>query len=97
MGIRGFKVLRHPVIGPEIRRLGAATPDEFGVTREYVVAKLREVVERALGDNEGWTPQSALRGLELISRLRGDLVERTSAEVKVVQVQINDVNMEDLR
>jgi phage terminase small subunit len=97
LGIRGFKLLRHPVIGPEIRRRGAATPDELGVTREYVVAKLREVVERALGSDEGWTPQSALRGLELISRLRGDLVERTSAEVKVVQVQINDVNMQDLR
>ena len=97
LGIRGFNLLRHPVISPEIRRLGAATPDEFGVTREYVVAKLREVVERALGDNEGWTPQSALRGLELISRLRGDLVERTDVNVKMVQVQLNDVDMEDLR
>ena len=96
LGIRGFKLLRHPVIGPEIRRRGAATADELGITKEYVLVKLRDMVERwANGEDD--SPQSAARALELLGKLRGDMIERVQAEVKVLSVQLNDVNMEDLR
>ena len=87
-----WKNLRHPVIGPAIRHLGAATPEELGITREYVMTKIREVSEKAADS----TPSAAMRGLELMSRLRGDLVERADVNVKQISVNINGTGMEDL-
>ena len=89
-------MLRHPVIGPEIRERGRATADELGITKEYVLVKLRDMVERWANGTDD-SPQSAARALELIGRLRGDMIERVQAEVKVLSVQLNNVNMEDLR
>jgi phage terminase small subunit len=47
LGIRGYKLIRHPIIGPEIRRRGAATADELGVSSEYLMTKLRGVIEHS--------------------------------------------------
>jgi phage terminase small subunit len=96
LGIRGYKLIRHPIIGPEIRRRGAATADELGVSSEYLMTKLRGVIDHVT-DEDKLKPSSAARTIELASKLRGDLVERQQSEVKVITVQINDVNMEDLR
>ncbi|MCP4205907.1 MAG: terminase small subunit [Shimia sp.] len=96
LGVQGWKLLRHPVVGPEIRRRGRATADELGITSEYVLVRLRDMVERwANGDDD--SPFAARAALELIGKLRGDMIERVQAEVKVLSVQLNDVNMEDLR
>jgi phage terminase small subunit len=96
LGIRGYKLIRHPIIGPEIRRRGAATADELGVSSEYLMTKLRGVIEHVT-DEDSLKPSSAARTIELASKLRGDLVERKQSEVKVISLQINDVDMEDLR
>jgi phage terminase small subunit len=47
LGIRGYKLIRHPIIGPEIRRRVAATADELGVSSEYLMTKLRGVIEHS--------------------------------------------------
>ncbi len=92
----GFRLVRHPVVGLEIRRQGAATADELGITSEYVLVRLRDMVERWMSGEDD-SPQTAARALELIGKLRGDMIERVQAEVKVLSVQLNDVNMDDLR
>jgi hypothetical protein len=60
------------------------------------MTKLRGVIDHVT-DEDKLKPSSAARTIELASKLRGDLVERQQSEVKVITVQINDVNMEDLR
>lgn len=44
----GWENLRKPVIAARIAELGQKTADELGMTREYVLVKLREVVEKSL-------------------------------------------------
>ena len=53
-------------------------------------------------DDEGnvireWSPHGAAKALELIARLRGDMIERRQVDVRTVAITINDVEMEDLR
>ncbi len=96
LAVIGFRLVRHPVVGLEIRRRGAATADELGITSEDVLVRLRDIVEKWLAGEDD-TPQHARAALDLIGKLRGDMIERVQAEVKVLSVQLNDVNMEDLR
>jgi phage terminase small subunit len=53
-------------------------------------------------DDEGntvreWQPGAAKGALELLARLRGDMVERVEHDVRHVVVQVNGVDVEDLR
>ncbi len=96
LGVRGFTVLRHPVANPLIRKLTRATADELGVTAEWVIVKLYQLLERVALDGETWSPQTAVRVLEMIAKLRGDMIERVDVTQRTVEIRINGADLKDL-
>ncbi len=48
LAVRGHLLMRHPIVNPLIRKLTAATADEMGITREYVLSRIREVEQRIM-------------------------------------------------
>lgn len=44
-----------------------------------------------------WDSAGANKALELLARLRGDMIERKQVDVRTVNIQINDVSVEDLQ
>ena len=95
LGVQGHRVLRHRKAGPLVRKLSAFTADELGITREKILSRLDELSQRALDDFEN--PHAAAKALELLAKLRGDMIERRQVEGRTVAITINDVDMEDLR
>ncbi len=120
LAVRGSMLLRHPKVNPLIRKLTAATADEMGITREYLLAKIDEVAELTLrgepymleredgtlvavtdanGDQVYYnrSPQNTLKAMELLAKLRGDMIERSEVTTRSIEIRINDVDLEDLR
>ena len=113
--VTGSRLLRHPKVNPLIRSLTAATADELGITREWLLNEIQDVAAKAkrgapkfLGtegtiarDENGevvyeWSPQGAARALELLAKLRGDMIERKEIDMKVVSMQLNGVEVVDV-
>ena len=95
---RGWQLLRHPIVGREIRFQQAATAEEMGITREWILHKLREIADVTMdmeSDRE-IDPRAAATALEKLAKLRGDLIDRHEIEQKVLVVQLNDVDAGDL-
>ena len=115
LAVQGSRLIRHHKANPLIRKLTAATADEMGITREYLLDRIDAVATRAqegapkilangtvAKDDEGnviyeWSPQGAARALELLAKLRGDMIERKEVDVRVVELRVNGVEMGDLR
>ena len=94
LAVKASELRKHPKVNPLIRKLTAATADEMGVTKEWIVARLEELAaDAAMAGNHG-AANSALRTL---AQLRGDMIERVEHDHRIVQVVINDVSVEDLR
>ena len=93
-GVRGSLMLRHPVISPLVRKLTAATADEMGYTREFILKRLEGVAEAATAEGQHATAASVYRTM---AQLRGDMVERVQQDVRVLSVQLHNVDMEGLR
>ena len=93
LNVRASTLLRHPVAGRLIRKLCAATADEMGLTREWIMNTLQGLANEARADG-AW--QSSAKAVELIARLRGDMIERKQVHVRTVAITINGVDMEDL-
>jgi hypothetical protein len=89
---RGWELLRHPVVNPLIRKLTASTAEEMGITREWLLNEIQEVASEMRERGE-----SSARELALLAKLRGDLIERVEHDVRHVVVQVNGVDVEDLR
>lgn len=112
----GWRLLRHAKVGPIVADLAQLSAEQLGLSRAYILTRLRDVAEKAIKggpkyvgkdgniarDEDGnvvyeWSPQGAAKALELIARLRGDMIERKQVDVRSVNVTINDVTMEDIR
>lgn len=65
----------------------------MGITRNWILTELREVLEQAKEDGKLGPANWAL---ELLAKLRGDMSDRTEAEVKGLHVVISGVDMENL-
>ena len=117
-GRHGYALVHHPLVEAEIARRGDLTADEAGLSRAYVLAKLKDNIEEAmrgslvtnafgvpLEDDKGQPIfvressfiSAATRALELLAKLRGDLVERSEVKTLSVKIVLNDVNVEDLK
>jgi len=90
----GNAMLRHPKIGPLIVKASQQTADEMGITRGWLLDRVRNLAADAEknGDRVG-----ASRAYALLAKLRGDMIERKEVDMKVVQLQVNGVDLGDLR
>jgi len=90
----GYAMLRHPKIGPLVQKASQQTADELGITRGWLLDKVRNLAADAEknGDRVG-----ASRAYALLAKLRGDMIERKEVDMKVVQLQVNGVDLGDLR
>lgn len=88
------RLIRHPKIGPLIADMANLSAEQLGVSRAYVISKLRQLADAAEADGDR---HAATRALELLAKLRGDMIERRQVDVRTVAITINDVEMEDLR
>ena len=68
----GYQLLNHPLIREEIEKGLEAKKERNLVSEQYVLEKLRYIVEEQLNDN----PQAALRGLELLGKNLGMYKDR---------------------
>jgi hypothetical protein len=91
---RGYELVHSPGVAAVIKERGASDADVLGITRNWILTELREVLEQAKGEGK---LGPANRALELLARLRGDLLERTETDVKAVHVVINRLDVEHLR
>ena len=76
-----------------IKERGASDAEILGITRGYILTELRDVLEQAKEDGK---LGPANRALELLAKLRGDMIERSEARVQAVHLVINDIDVEDL-
>jgi hypothetical protein len=90
----GYTMLRHPKMGPLIQKASQQTADELGITRGWLLDRVRDLAAdaEANGDRVG-----ASRAYALLAKLRGDMIERKEVDMKVVQLQVNGVDLGDLR
>jgi phage terminase small subunit len=110
---QGSRLLTNDDIRNEVARRGQQTADELGLTRGYVLTRLRETIERSLegapkttargelvfgpdGDHIiEWSPSGAKAALELLAKLRGDLVDTVEhtggIDIRVEGVPVNDL------
>ena len=90
----GYALLRHPKVGPLIVKASQQTADEMGITRGWLLGRVRKLAADAEknGDRVG-----ASRAYALLAKLRGDMIERKEVDMKVVQLQVNGVDLGDLR
>ncbi len=65
----------------------------MGLTREWIVNTLQGLANEARTDG-AW--QSSAKAVELIARLRGDMIQRVDVTQRSVEIRINGVDMEDL-
>ena len=92
----GLKSIRRATPKGQVRvgtRQSASDAEVLGITRGWILAELREVLEQAK-DHGKLGP--ANRALELLAKLRGDMIARTESTVEAVHLVINGVNVEDL-
>ena len=61
-----------------IKERGASDAEILGITRGYILTELRDVLEQAKEDGK---LGPANRALELLAKLRGDMIERSEARV----------------
>ncbi len=92
--VRGSMLLRHPTVNPLVRKLTAATADEMGYTREFILAKLEGVALAATADGQHAAATSAYRTM---AQLRGDMIERVDMTSRQLVVHVNGVDVEDLK
>ncbi len=90
---RGYELIHNPDVASTIKERGASDAEVLGITRSYILTELREVLEQAKEDGK---LGPANRALELLAKLRGDMIERTETEVKGLHVVINGVDIENL-
>ena len=90
----GNTMLRHPKMGPLVQKASQQTADELGITRGWLLDRVRDLAADAEknGDRVG-----ASRAYALLAKLRGDMIERKEVDMKVVQLQVNGVDLGDLR
>ena len=90
----GHVMLRHAKIGPLVQKASQQTADELGITRGWLLDRVRNLAADAEknGDRVG-----ASRAYALLAKLRGDMIERKEVDMKVVQLQVNGVDLGDLR
>jgi hypothetical protein len=65
----------------------------LGITRGWILSRLQAI---AIAAEDAGKFGPANRALELLAKLRGDLIERTETNVKAVHVVISSVDVEDL-
>ena len=109
----GWETLRNPKVAAAIAERGQQTADELGMTRGYVMARLRDVIDRSLEgspkttakgevvyDDDGnkiieWSPSGAKGALELLAKIRGDLVDKVEhtggVDIRVEGIPVNDL------
>ena len=88
------RLMRHPRVGTLIAEMADLSAEQLGISRAYVLSQFRQIADEAReeGDRHG-----AVRALEMLAKLRGDMIERKQVDVRTVAITINDVDMEDLR
>jgi len=91
---RGYELIHNPDLAAVIKKRGASDAEVLGITRGYILTELREVLEQAKEDGK---LGPANRALELLAKLRGDMIDRSEVKSVEVQMTLNGVNMEDLR
>jgi hypothetical protein len=69
------------------------TSANLGITRGWILSRLQAI---AIAAEDAGKFGPANRALELLAKLRGDLIERTETNVKAVHVVISSVDVEDL-
>ncbi len=77
-----------------MKERGASDAEVLGVTRSYILTELREVLEQA---KEEGKLGPANRALELLAKLRGDMIDRTESTVEAAHLVINGVDVDDLK
>jgi phage terminase small subunit len=90
---RGYELVHDPDVAAMIKERGASDAEVLGITRGYILTELREVLEQAKEDGK---LGPANRALELLAKLRGDMIERSKTEVRGLHVVINGVDIKDL-
>ena len=81
-------------VAATIKERGASDAEVLGITRSYILTELREVLEQAKGDGK---LGPANRALELLAKLRGDMIDRSEVETQTVSIVLNGVNLDDLK
>ncbi len=89
--VMGSRLLRHPKVNYLIRKLTAATADEMGITREWLLKEVQDTAARL--EERGDSPVPAL---SLLARLRGDLIERVDVTSRSLVVTVNGVDAKEL-
>ena len=105
----GWENLRKPEIAEAITEYESALADEIGITKQWILERLREVAERCLQatevtDREGnptgeWTFQAtgANKALELLGKHRGMFIERATIDHSGrIDITINGIDPTDL-
>lgn len=90
----GYGLLRHPKVGPLLRKATQQTADEMGITRGWLLEKVRKLAESAEKDGN---KTEASRAYALLAKLRGDMIERKEIDMRVVELKVNGVDVGDLR
>ncbi len=91
LGARGWQLLRHPKVNYLVRKLTAATADEMGITKEWLLNEIQEVAGEMRERGE-----SSAKELALLAKLRGDMIERVDVTQRTVEIRINGADLKDL-
>lgn len=110
----GSRLIRHPAVQPVLLEMANLSAEQLGISRAYILARLRHVAEKAIEGNPKFVGKDgalavvdgevvyemdsggANKALELLARLRGDMIERKEVNVKSVHLIINGIEQGDL-
>ncbi len=91
---RGYELVHNPEVAATIKERGASDAEVLGITRGWILSRL-QVIAIAAEDAGKFGP--ANRALELLAKLRGDLIDRSEVKTLGVSIVLNGVNVEDLK
>ena len=86
--------IRHPDVGARDRKRGASDAEVLGITRGWILSRLQAI---AIAAEDAGNFGPANRALELLAKLRGDLIKRSEVETQTVSIVLNGVNLDDLK
>ena len=90
---RGYELIHNPEVAAVIKERGASDAEVLGITRGWIMTGMRDTYEQAKAEGkEG----AAIRALEIMAKLRGDMIERTETHVRAIHVVIHGIDIEDL-
>jgi len=90
---RGYELVHNPEVAARIKKRGASDAEVLGITREWILAELRDLLEQA---KENGKLGPANRALELLAKLRGDMIDRSEAKTVEIQMTLDGVDLDDL-